>query len=139
MTAHDEAAVQQLLDDMTAAWNRGDTAAYGARYRADATFTNVNGTYHVGREEFDRRHEEVFCGHFKNTTLSMTIKNLRFVVPDVAVVDIDTDIAGSAIRPPGIAVDADGTLHSRLLMVLLKENGGWWISAYHNVWRGASR
>ena len=25
------------------------------------------------------------------------------------------------------------------MTVLLKENGGWWISAYHNVWRGTSR
>jgi uncharacterized protein (TIGR02246 family) len=138
VTAADEAAIRQLVNDLTEAWNRGDAEAYGARYRADGTFTNVNGTFHVGREEFDRRHAEVFGGIFNGTTLSMTIKRLRFVAPNVAVVDIDTDVAGCRRRPPGAAADADGTLHSCLLMVLVKEHGAWWIGAYHNVWRAAA-
>jgi uncharacterized protein (TIGR02246 family) len=133
----DEAAIRQLVDDMTDAWNRGDAQAYGARYRADGTFTNVNGTYHFGRDAFDRRHAEVFRGMFNGTKLAMTIKKLRFIAPDVAAVDIDTDIVGCQAPPPGVAVDSDGTLHSCLLMVLVKDGGAWWISAYHNVWRGA--
>jgi uncharacterized protein (TIGR02246 family) len=135
----DDTAIRQLMDDLTEAWNRGDARAYGARYRDDGTFTNVNGTYHLGRDEFDRRHAEVFRGMFKDTKVAMTIKTLRFIAPNVAAVDIDTDIAGCQARPPGVAVDPDGTLHSCLLMVLVKEGGTWWISAYHNVWRGAPR
>jgi uncharacterized protein (TIGR02246 family) len=139
MTASDESVIQELMDDLTAAWIRGDAKAYGARFRDDATFTNVNGTYHVGREEFDRRHDEVFRGHFKGTTLSMTIKNLRFVVPHAATVDIETTIAGCQAKLPGAVVGEDGALHSRLLMVLVKDGGVWWISAYHNVWRATGR
>jgi hypothetical protein len=37
------------------------------RYKADATFTNVNGTFYVGREEFNRRHEEAFRKVYKGT------------------------------------------------------------------------
>jgi uncharacterized protein (TIGR02246 family) len=124
---------------MTDAWNRGDAGAYGARYCADGTFTNVSGTYHVGRDEFDRRHDEVFRGIFKGTTLSMTIKSLRIVAPDVAVADVDTDIVGCRAKWPGAVMDADGGLHSCLLMVLIKQSGEWWITAYHNVWRAAGR
>ena len=50
-----EAAIQRLADALMDAWNRGDAAAFGARYRADGTFTNVNGTYHFGKDAFNRR------------------------------------------------------------------------------------
>ena len=117
------------------AWNRGDAAAFGAHYRADGTFTNVNGTYHFGREAFDQRHAEVFGGVFKGTRLSLTIKNLRFVAPTVAVVDADTTISHCRTTMPGMHLDADGAAHTSLLIVLIKEAGDWWIAAYHNVWR----
>jgi uncharacterized protein (TIGR02246 family) len=139
MATGDEAAIQHLMDDMTAAWNRGDAKAYGARYRADGTFTNVNGTYHSGREEFDHRHADVFRGMFKDTTLSMRIRTLRLVAANVAVVDIETTIAGCEAKLPGADIGDDGALHSCLLWVLVKDGGEWWISAYHNVWRAAPR
>jgi uncharacterized protein (TIGR02246 family) len=139
MTVRDESAIQDLMDDLTAAWNRGDAKAYGARCSDDITFTNVNGTYHAGREAFDRRHDEVFRGPFKNTRLTQTIRKLRFVSADVAVADIETTIAGCQAKMPGATVGEDGTLYSRLLMVLVRDGGGWWISAYHNVWRAAAR
>ena len=120
------------------AWNRGDTHAYGARYRADGTFTNVNGAFYVGRDEFELRHAEVFQGYLKGATLGLTIKELRFIRTDVAVVDLDASLSGVQARPPGVRADPDGALHTSLLMVLVKESGLWWIAAYHNVWRSGS-
>jgi uncharacterized protein (TIGR02246 family) len=138
MTAADESEIQSLLDELTDAWKRGDAKAYGARFLPDGTFTNVNGEFYVGREEFDRRHALVFAGIFRATALSLTVKELRFVRPDVAIADIDTEVAGAQLRPPGVAVGADGVLRSRLLMVLAKEQGAWCIAAYHNVWQAAA-
>jgi uncharacterized protein (TIGR02246 family) len=60
MTTPEEAAIHQLMSELADAWNRGDAQAYGAHYRADVTFTNVNGSFYVGREAFNRRHEEGF-------------------------------------------------------------------------------
>jgi uncharacterized protein (TIGR02246 family) len=125
------------LEELTDAWNRGDAAAFGARYRDDGTFTNVNGAFYVGRDEFDLRHDEVFRGVFRGTTLSMTIRKLRFLRPDVGAVDIDVGVFGCSAQPPGVQVGADGSLRTRLLMVLTKEHGKWWIAAYHNVWHAA--
>jgi len=138
MPIDDEREIEQLIGELTDAWNRGDAKAYGARYLADGTFTNANGSFYVGRDEFDRRHEEIFRGVLRGTTLAMTIKKLRFVRPDVAIVDADTGISGSLLRPLGVEVGPDGVLQSCLLMVLLKQRGAWWIAAYHNVWRGAA-
>lgn len=124
-----------MADALADAWNRGDAAAFGARYRADGTFTNVNGTYHFGRDAFNRRHAEVFGGVFKGTTLSITIRTLRFIAPGVAVVDAETTISNCRTAMPGMHVDAEGAAHTSLLMVLIKDAGDWWITAYHNVWR----
>jgi len=138
MPTDDEREITQLLDELTDAWNRGDAKGYGARYLADGTFTNANGSFYVGRDEFDRRHAEIFRGLMRGTTLAMTIRKLRFVRPDVAILDLGTRISGSLVRPLGVQVGPDGVLRSCLLMVLLKKGGAWWISAYHNVWRSAA-
>jgi uncharacterized protein (TIGR02246 family) len=135
MTARDEAAIRRLLDDLTDAWNRGDAEAFSARYRDDGTFTNVFGTFHSGREQFARRHAEVFAGFLKGTSIAMTMRKLRFVRPDVAIVDLDVGYAGFQAWPPGVQPTPDSGLHASLLMVLVNDGGDWWIAAYHNIWR----
>jgi uncharacterized protein (TIGR02246 family) len=124
MPAADDTEIQRLIGELTDAWKRGDAKAYGARFLSDATFTNVNGEFYVGREAFDRRHAEVFGGVFRYTALAMTINKLRFIRPDVAIADIDTEVSGSRLRPQGVAVGPDGVLRSRLLMALVNERGG---------------
>ena len=57
------------MGELTDAWNRGDASAFGVRYRGDGTFTNVNGGFYVGRDEFNLRHDEVFRGVFKGTII----------------------------------------------------------------------
>lgn len=137
MTTADEQDIRILIDELTGAWKRGDAKAYGARVVPEATFTNVNGEFYVGREAFDRRHAEVFRGVFHGTALTLAVNKLRFVRLDVVIADIDAEVSGAQLRPPGVAVGPDGTLCSRLLMVLTKERGAWWIAAYHNVWQAA--
>jgi hypothetical protein len=51
------------------------------------------------------------------------------------VVDLDASLFGVKASPAGVRADPDGAVHGSLLMVLVKEGGAWWISAYHNVWR----
>ena len=128
-----------LLDELVNAWNHGDTKAYGARFLADATFTNVNGMFHESREEFDRRHEEIFRGALKGTTITLTPRKVRFIRPDIAIVDTDCGVFGSSVQPPGVQVGADGALRTCLLLVLVKKSELWWIAAYHNVWRATVR
>jgi uncharacterized protein (TIGR02246 family) len=139
MSSADEAAIRELIDAMAVAWQRGDAHAFSGRYRAGATFTNVFGDFYVGRQDFERRHEEVFAGIFKGTTLSMQIRKLRFLRQDVAIADIATTVAGARLRPRGVELGPDGALHSALLMVLTKEGADWEIAAYHNVWQSGGR
>jgi uncharacterized protein (TIGR02246 family) len=136
--AADDARIRQLLDTLTAAWNAADAKAFAARYRADGTFTNVNGTFFVGRDEFERRHAEIFQGVFKGTTLTLTPRNLSLIRPDVAIVDLQAGVNGVQRPPPGIQIGSDGGLLTSLQLVLVKESDGWWIASYHNVWLAAA-
>jgi len=133
-----ETEIQQVLVELTDAWNRGDAKAFGARYRVDGTFTNVNGSFYLGRDEFNLRHDEVFRGVFKGTKLSMVIRKVCFLRPDIAVVDIDLSVFDCQARPAGVQVGPGGALRTSLLMVLTKDHGKWWIAAYHNVWQSAA-
>jgi uncharacterized protein (TIGR02246 family) len=133
----DEPAIEQLICELVDAWDRGDAEAYGMRYRADGTFTNVNGALYVGQDEFVRRHAEIFAGYLAGTTISLATTQLRFVGPDVAVVDVDVSLFGVRAPPAGVALDPAGAVHTCLLLVLVRDRGSWWISAYHNVWRQA--
>lgn len=135
----DEAAIAQLMVQLAEAWNNSDVEAYAARYRPDGTFTNVNGARYVGHEEFKQRNAEILRGYLKGTTLTLTIRKLRFVRSDVAVADIDTQVDGVQGQPTAAQDGPNGSLRASSLMVLVKEeDGSWWITAYHNVWRAAA-
>ena len=139
MATDDGTTIRELMGQLVDAWNRGDADAYGARYRDDATFTNVNGMFHVSREEFNRRHDDIFRGALKGSTITLTPRKIRFIRPDVAVVDVDCGVFGAGVKPPGVQAGSDGSLHTSLLLVLVKESGSWWIAAYHNVWQATVR
>lgn len=139
MATNDEAMIRQLINELVDAWNRGDAEAYGARYLDDATFTNVNGMFHLSRDEFNQRHEEIFRVAMKGSKITLTPRKIRCVRPDVAIVDLDCGVFGTKVQPPGVQAGADGSLHTSLLLVLLKESGSWWIAAYHNVWQATVR
>src|ERR1019366_6310210 len=57
----------------------------------------------------------------------------QFANPDVAVADIDTEVTNYQKIPLGVPVPRDGVLRTRLLEVLVRKNGAWWIVAFHNV------
>jgi uncharacterized protein (TIGR02246 family) len=102
-------------------------------FAEDGSFTNIFGTVRFGREEFKQRHIEIAQTIFKGTSVKNSIAKLRFVRPDVAIVDISGEMTGFAKIPQGLPVGRDGILRFKLLEVLIKEKGKWWITEYHNV------
>jgi uncharacterized protein (TIGR02246 family) len=130
-------AVDQLLGELTEAWNGGDARAYGARFCPDATITNTDGTVDVGRDEFVRHAEEAFQGILAATKLSLAVRKLRLVRPDVAVADLDLRISGMPVPPPGAGNESGGEMRTSLMLVLVEEDDRWWITAQHNVAQSA--
>jgi uncharacterized protein (TIGR02246 family) len=126
-------AVNQLLGEIAEAWNAGDARAYGARYGQEGTFTNTNGTIDMSRDEVVRTAEEAFQGVLAGTKVSLAVRKLRLVRPDVAVADLDTRVSGMQVAGDG----PGGEVLISQMLVLLKEDDRWWITAQHNAMQSA--
>ena len=129
----DEIAIRSIIQEEITAWNAGDAAAYSRHFSEDGTFTNVRGQFFTGRQAFIDRHDYVFKGQFHGSTLKQDIISLKFVRPDVAVVEVLTSLTGFQKLSPGTSADDKGRLRTRLLQVIVKDGGEWKIVAYHNT------
>jgi len=129
----DERAIRGLVDSATAAWNAGDVAGYSARFAADATFTGITGVTATGQRAFEAWNHGLLSTVFRGSHLKQTVRHVRFVSKDVAVVDIDTELTGFVALPSGVAPWPDGVLRTRRQEVFVKSVSGWWIDGYHEV------
>src|ERR1035438_8664973 len=128
-----ETAVRNIIQDEIAAWNAGDAAAFARHFAADGTFTNIRGQFFTGREAFMEKHDFIFKGIYRGTTMKQDVVSLKFVRPDVAVVETLTAVIGIQKPLPGTSTDDKGRLRSRLLQVMVKDGGEWKIVAFHNT------
>jgi uncharacterized protein (TIGR02246 family) len=130
----DEDAIRRILDDEITTWKQGDTDGYSKHFATDGTFTNVMGMFFTGRQAFRDRHDFIFKGPFRGTTLQAQVVSLRFLTSDVAVCEALEWVSGFTNGAPnGVHLDAKGRLRTRLLQVMAKRSGEWQIVVYHNV------
>lgn len=132
-SSDDDARIRQIIAGQVAAWNAGDAKAFSASFAADGSFTNIRGTVFYGHQAFEERHREIFGTVFKSSKLAMSVGKTRFVRPDVAIVDINTELSELRGTPPGVKAGADGRIRTRLQEVFVKNKGEWRITSYHNV------
>ena len=128
-----ETAIRAIVADQAVAWNAGDGEAYARRLAPEASFTNLFGMVFYGKAAFAQRHSEILRTFYKGTTKKHSIRRIRFITPDVALVDIDNEVHDVKAMPPGIIVPADGVIKTQLMEVFVRRDGQWWIEAYHNV------
>ena len=128
-----EAAIRAIVAAQAVAWNAGDGAAFAKDIAPEVSFTNLFGMVMYGAEAFTERHRQILSTFYKGTTKQHIIRRIRFVTPDVAIVDIDNEIRGVKTMPAGIPVPPDGTIQTQLTEVLVRRDGRWWVEAYHNV------
>ena len=116
------------------AWNKGDAVAYSRQFAKEGTFTNIQGMFFIGQKVFIDKHDQIFKGIFNKTVLESKLVSLKFIRPDVAVVETLAAVSGFAAGPPpGAHLDAKGRLYTRLLQVIVKDSADWKIVSYHNV------
>ena len=129
----DTAAVRNIVKNEIETWNKGDATGYSRDFAASGTFTNIRGQFFTGYPGYLKQHEVIFQGIFKQTTLKQEIVSLKFIRPDVAILETATTVNGAAQSPLGVTRDANGRIRTRLMQVVAKENGVWKIMTYHNV------
>jgi uncharacterized protein (TIGR02246 family) len=128
-----EAPIRAIVAEQVTAWNSADGQAYARHLAPDVSFTNLFGMVMYGAPAFAKRHAEILATFYKGTTKHHDIRRIRFVTPDVAIVDIDNEVRGVKTMPGGIVVPSDGIVKTQLMEVFVRREGRWWIEAYHNV------
>jgi uncharacterized protein (TIGR02246 family) len=128
-----EAQIRALVAAQATAWNAGDAVGYAKDVSADVSFTNLFGMVMYGESAFVERHKQILSTFYKGTTKHHQIRRIRFVTPDVALVDIDNEVHGVKAMPPGIAVPPDGIIKTQLMEVFVRRGSRWFLEAFHNV------
>lgn len=125
---NDKVAVQDVLSQLVACWNRGDGRAYGELFTEDADYIDVTGTRTQGGEAIGQTHQFLFDGPLKGATLEGdgTDVETHFLAPDVALC-----IGGGGSRLQG-QTETPENRKSINTTVLVKRSGRWRIRAFQN-------
>jgi uncharacterized protein (TIGR02246 family) len=132
MTGNDE-EITALVCRLEEAWNAGDAAAWVQDCLEDADFINIRGEILPGREASETRHAFMFKGPFRGSRLAISIRSVRRLSPDVAVVETDCRLTNAQRMPAGVLPTEAGLLLTRLKQVLVRRDGRWWIAASQNT------
>jgi uncharacterized protein (TIGR02246 family) len=116
----DELAIRKVLADTTAAFNQHNRYLNPEATTDDFDLVNPPGTYTSGKADL----QDAFRGAFRNARMVATVDRIRFIRPDVALVDGTFEISGSEISP------APKGLRT---IVMVKENGRWMITALRQM------
>jgi uncharacterized protein (TIGR02246 family) len=120
----DTAAIKQFVAGFVDTWNSHDAKGVAMHYVEDGEFTSVKGEVSHGRKELEDHYTTIFTTFLKNAHTTDTVRNIRFLGPDLASVDLDW-----LVNEPSAP---NGVLRKGLLTwVLTKRNGQWMVLVYH--------
>ena len=123
-SAAEEAAIREAHKQYGDAWKARDAAKLAGFYADDATLVNEPGMEAKGRTEIERAFAQVMS-RWKVETISGTLDTIRFIRPDLALLQGATGITGGGTPPGG--------LKGHYMAVATKQGGSWKIVAAHSA------
>src|ERR1700720_4291573 len=124
----DEAGIRDLEKQQEQAWNAHDAKAYANLFTEDGDCVNIVGWWWKGSAEIEKKLTDAYVYVFKESTLTITNVDIRFLTPDVAVAHVRWTMTG-ARTPAGIPVPQQGIQTH----VLQKKGDQWLIAAFQNT------
>jgi uncharacterized protein (TIGR02246 family) len=124
----DEAEIRNIQVRQADAWNRHDATAYARLFTEDGDVVNVVGWWWKGRSEIESKLTAAFAFVFRESTMSITDVDVRFLSSDIALAHVRWTMAG-ARTPPGVPEPREGIQ----LQVLKKSAGKWLIASFQNT------
>lgn len=127
--AAERAAIQAVLDAHGTAWTKGDAKAAVAVLTEDADWVSGGGQIFEGRAAIEAMHRESLEEAKGSRHSHPGTPKIRFIRPDVAIVDGDSYMAGLRDEqgkelPP---------IFSRYTAVLVKNGGAWKVTAFRSL------
>jgi uncharacterized protein (TIGR02246 family) len=122
----DEAAVRAIPQAFVAAWAKHDAHELAKVMSENVDFVNISADWLHGRQNFEIYHTRLFAGVYKHTEITQLDAVVRFLRPDVAVVNwswslTDEDAPKSEPR------------RGMFMMVVEKRAGGWLVADAENT------
>ncbi len=124
--SRDETAVRQIVQQVQDGWNAHDGKGFAAQFNADADYVVVNGMHLNGRDAIEKGHTGIFTTIYKDSRNIATIKSVRFLRKDVAVVHVEWNLEFNA----GGKTQKGHALNT---MIITKDKGKWGIAAFQNT------
>jgi uncharacterized protein (TIGR02246 family) len=125
---NDRAEIRSVAMRQADTWNRHDAKAYAALFTEDCDVVNVLGWWWKGRAEVEQKLTQAFRFVFRDSRLTITEVDTRFLRAEVAVTHARWTMVG-ARTPPGMPEPRQGIQ----TLVLTKQSGRWLIAAIQNT------
>lgn len=117
----DEDMIRARTDEFEQAVSQSDAKAIGALFVEDSDLVDQAGTMHHGRMAIVERYQKLFEGPYKGAQGSLDVTSVRFVRPDIAVIDGTYELTGLK--------SAEGqdlpAVKGMFTNVSVKQNGQW--------------
>jgi uncharacterized protein (TIGR02246 family) len=119
---HEEQAIKAVLARFYEGWNAHDVDRMVSVYSDDLDHTNVFAEWHKGKPAITEALKHFHAGPAKNSHKTYTIEKIRFVKPDVAIVQVRSL---STVRNLGT-------------YVMTRQSAKWLVVSFTNVSYGLS-
>ncbi len=114
--------IQSIAPGFAAAWSRHDAKALAAYWATDGDLLSPWTELIKGREEIEKHFADEFLDKMRDSTLQLTINNVRMIDPETALLDSDFVISGMSIG--GVKADP---FSDHAIFLLVKREGKWLI------------
>ena len=136
----DEHGVRAAIARAQRAWNTADATAFAACMADDVDVVGLLGERYHGRDVVELGHKHIFETIYRDSKVTYTIEQLRFLRPDVAVVILHQKMR-SRLTPDAVISTArqrkvSDEMHdseARATLTLVKSGRPWVIAAFHNT------
>jgi uncharacterized protein (TIGR02246 family) len=118
----DDEAMKQVVAEFSNGWNTHDAHAMCASLADDVEWVNWRGEPLGTRQAVEEEHARLFADLYKNTHRTDTVKSIRHISPDLAVVDDYWTMTGARKRD-----GSDWPYRAGYYTFVMAKRGGRWI------------
>jgi uncharacterized protein (TIGR02246 family) len=127
----DKVAIRENIRKMEQGWNTKNGTLFAEPFAEDADGVPIGGKIFKGHDIIEKVHGDLFKTVFKDSTITLQIKQLRFLRPDVALVQVHNNNKWRR-------EDTQGEHNSTITLVMTKEAGEWKVASFQNTLIGAA-